>query len=86
MILDAKTGKLRIHQVDVDHIIGWFVDGCTLQEAIEMEVRLHGLEGKWKFNANKIDFDNSGFTKEEIDEMIERTAHPCMECKFIFDP
>ena len=58
MILDAKTGKLSIHQVDVDHIIGWFVDGCTLQEAIETEVRLHGLEGKWKFDANKIDFDN----------------------------
>ena len=58
MKVDAKTGKLVIHQVDVDHIIGWFTDGDSLEEAIERELYLHGLEGKWEFDADKIIFDN----------------------------
>ena len=57
MRLNTKIGQLIIHQVDVDHIIGWFVDGISLQEAIEVELRLCGLEGKWDFNANKIVFE-----------------------------
>lgn len=63
MIIDAKTRKLIIHQVDVDHIIGWFVDGISLREAIEVELRLHGLEGKWNFDANKIVFENEDIQK-----------------------
>lgn len=50
-------GQLLIHQVDVDHIIGWFIDGDTLQVAIERELHLAGLEGKWKFDANKIIYE-----------------------------
>lgn len=57
MRIDSKTGQLIIYQVDVDHIIGWFVDGGSLQEAIEVELRLHGLEGKWEFNTNKIIYE-----------------------------
>ena len=57
MRLNIKTGQLIIHQVDVDHIICWFVDGISLKEAIEVELRLHGLEGKWEFDANKIIFE-----------------------------
>ena len=56
MRLNTKTGQLIIYQVDVDHIIGWFADGDSLQEAIERELYLAGLEGKWEFNANKIAF------------------------------
>ena len=57
MRLNTKTGQLVIYQVDVDHIIGWFVDGISLKEAIGVELRLHGLEGKWEFDANKIIFE-----------------------------
>jgi len=56
-MLVTTEGKLLIHQVDIDHIIGWFVDGDTLQEAIERELLLHGLEEKWDFNADMIVFD-----------------------------
>ena len=58
MKIDSKTGNLIIHQVDVDHIIGWFTDGYSLQEAIGVELRLHGLEGVWNFDAIKIVFDD----------------------------
>lgn len=57
MRLNTETQQLIIYQVDVDHIISWFVDGISLQEAIEVELRLHGLEGKWEFDANKIVFE-----------------------------
>ena len=57
MRLNTETQQLIIYQVDVDHIIGWFVDGISLQEAIEVELHLHGLEGEWEFDANKIVFE-----------------------------
>lgn len=59
MKIDIETGELVIHQVDVDHIIGWFTDGNSLQEAIERELILHGLDEEWNFDANKIIFENS---------------------------
>lgn len=58
MRIDTKTGKLIIHQVDIDHIISWFTEGDNLQEAIERELFLHGLEKEWNFDAAKIEFDD----------------------------
>ena len=50
-------GQLVISQFDRDHVIGWFIDGDTLQQAIERELHLAGLEGKWEFDANKIIYE-----------------------------
>lgn len=51
--MKIENGKLVLHQVDIDHIIGWFEDGDSFQQAIERELHLHGLES-WKFAADKI--------------------------------
>ena len=52
-----NKGELVIGEFDIDQVIGWFVDGDTLQEAVERELHHAGLEGKWEFDANKIIYE-----------------------------
>ena len=52
-----NNGQLVIGQFDIDHVIGWFIEGDTLEEAFKRELYLAGLEGKWEFDANKIIYE-----------------------------
>jgi len=53
--MKIENGKLMLHNVDIDHIIGWFEDGDSLKQAIERELYLHGYGGGgWTVDADKI--------------------------------
>lgn len=72
--MKIEKGKLIIHKVDLDHIIGWFEDELSLKEAIEVELHLAGLE-KWEFDTNKIYLEKGEGSDNKTDKINESLKH-----------